>query len=215
MKTVIKASFTTLTIILLFGFYANTAAAAHLRFSERNFEFIWEHGLSAPKGPWTVEAAGNRTVCDVTLLGSFEGTTIAKQTSSRIGLINHATVSNCNEGILVPLVETLPWSAFYVGFSGTLPNITDTRLSVVGAAFADTTSGGVRCLARTERNHPVVFELEGFSGGAPESIRVDETRGIPLGGEEFICGFAGEAHIRGLGLVRNLPGTRLVTVTLI
>jgi hypothetical protein len=123
---------------------ADAAAANHLRFSavERGIRVVWS--------PLTLELTFNGTpysvACPVTLEGSFSNATIAKTAGSQIGSITRATVAeaSCRGRIgsespyqleMTFLRETLPWQVRYASFVGTLPNISDVNVDVVGAAF--------------------------------------------------------------------------------
>lgn len=197
---------------MLFTLVAS-ASARNWRITEKNFEMIAERAA-----PLTFEAAGNTISCPITLLGSWVETTVTKATGLMIGNLRHTEPPQqgappCTGGSLTILTETLPWRINYSGFTGTLPRITDIRLSIIGIAFRISTSG-LGCLAGTTSLKPAFGELVLGSTGVIEGFRFDERVGIPLGGG-FVCEIAGESHFSGTQIVRNLPRIQNVTMALI
>jgi len=64
----------------------------------------------------------------------------------------------------------------------------------------------------TEAAEPAVFIIEEIAGGVLDDIRADETRTIR---PNAFCTFPRPINFAGLGLVRNLPRTAKITLTLI
>lgn len=194
---------------MMLAFVAN-ASARNFSTSEREFWILFR--------PLRFEAAGNTISCPITLLGNFVGRTIPKIVGSQVGVIDDIdphTVAGppCTGGTLTVLTETLPWPVNYQGFSGTLPNITAIRTSLIRVSFRIRTSGGIGCLAGTTTRTPAFGEFL-LTSGRVTGYRADETSRIPLSGG-FICSIGGEARFAGTGTVMNLAQTGSITVTLI
>jgi hypothetical protein len=73
--------------------------------------------------------------CQLTMEGSLHGRTIAKTSSELVGFITASSFGPCESGLATLLIGTLPWHLRYQAFTGTLPNITSTRLRLVGMDF--------------------------------------------------------------------------------
>ena len=201
------------------------ASAGRLRVNERNFELIWNEGLGAPKTKLRFTPGTGPTVeCRVTLLGRFVESTIKKETTIRQSTINHGELEGCTGGTATIRTETMPWESRYRSFEGTLPRIRSITIGLIGAFFRIREPNGVECEAQTTVANPGVGIAGNSAGtgaetglettGEAENIRADETAGIPLGGE-FLCGFAGIERFSGVGLIRNLPRTAKLRITLI
>jgi hypothetical protein len=206
MRTYSKLLFTGLAAAILLAAAVSTASARTIRVSEPNYKAIWR--------PLTFEAAGTRIECNVTLLGKFDSSTIAKTTDKK-GTITHADLSlPCTGGTATILRETLPWDVNYVSFVGTLPNITSVRVALIRASFrVDPTSVFLpACLVRTTAEHPATGDIV-ISRGLVTGLRANEETRIPL--PSGLCELAGESDFVGTGNVTNLPGTASITVTLI
>ena len=103
----------------------------------------------------TFRAPFGDIICEVRLSGSLHTRTFVKQVGSLIGYITQASLGACAAGTSTILQATLPWHVRYLGFTGTLPNITSIIVNVIGAAFR------VRrniqdCLAISEAGRPAI-----------------------------------------------------------
>jgi hypothetical protein len=187
------------TATLLLAFAASVSAA-------ESFDVI-SNRISARWSSVTLEAAGLRVVCPLTLDGSFSGASFAATARTRVASITRATTGTCSEGRAVVLSETLPWSLQYSSFGGTLPNITSLTFRLLGASLRGT-AGGLECLVRSSEERPinVVATRENSSTsetrGEITGLRLDERAGIPLRGG-FACELAGESHLSGSGILHS------------
>jgi len=200
------------------------ATARNLSVNERNFELIWNEALGAPKTKLEFIARSNMAniQCRVTLLGHFVERTIKKETLIDQGAFTHGELESCTGGTGTIKTETMPWGLRYRSFEGTLPRIRGIANGIIGARFR-LEAGGLACETGTEVNHPGVgiignsaeaTETGLEASGEPENITAARTNRIPLRGE-FACEFAGEAEFGGIGLLRNLPRTAKLRITLI
>jgi hypothetical protein len=163
--------------------------------------------------PLSIEAAGNRYSCGLTMEGTISSRTFAKSTTESWAVnLTRGEASGCTGGSASVLAETLPWKFSYRSFTGTLPNITKIRGALIGLSMKFKEPSGVECLGGTTLRSPAFGELL-LSAGRVTGLRIDETVGIPLGGG-FICGLAGEAHAAGTGALTGRGGVG-VTITLI
>jgi hypothetical protein len=199
------------TVTLVCSLASSFASARNFSDSEREYEITFNRA--------TIEAAGNTISCPVTMLGHLLERTWVKTSNAAEASVRHVDPTSagsalCTGGSITVLTETLPWRANYIGFSGRLPGIQSIRWSVIGAALRVTPMGSVTCLAGTTAREPAFGEALLGAGGRVEGFRVDETRGIRLGGG-FICELAGESRFIGTGTVTDLPRLHPLTVTLI
>ncbi|HXE44449.1 MAG TPA: hypothetical protein VN635_04545, partial [Conexibacter sp.] len=120
--------------------------------------------------------------------------------------------------------ETMPWESRYRSFTGTLPRIRSITIGLIRATFRIREPGGLECEAATTAERPGIGIVGNSADaaenglettGEPENITADRSAGIGLRGEGFLCAFAGDGRFEGIGLVRNLPRTAKITVTLI
>jgi len=200
-----------LAAVALLAVAVDGASAGRLSVTERNFELIWNEALTG-KSKLEFNAASMQAIqCNVTYLGHFIERTITKTTGNNQGAITHGELSGCVGGLVTLRTETMPWNLRYRSFAGALPNITGLGLGIVNAQYR-AESSGLTCEVATEVNAPAVVTLETFSAGAPENVRADENATIPLGGA---CAFISPGRIGGRGLIRNLPRTAKLTITLI
>jgi len=210
----------------LLAISVGVASASRLSTNERNFELIWNETLTEAGGrnktKLSFTAAGNTVECRVTLLGRFTENTIKKETALNQNTINHGELESCTGGTATIRTETMPWISRYRSFEESLPRIRSVSIGLIRATFA-IEAGGHTCEAGTEVNRPAVGiagnsrqrSESGFvNTGEPENITAEEGNRIRLGGE-FVCFFAGEGEFRGIGLVRNLPRTAKLRITLI
>jgi len=200
----------------LLALAVSDASAGRFSTSERNFELIWDNALPGKtKIEFIAPSAGINVQCKHTLLGRFAERTILKATGINQGTINHSLLNECEGGSATLLSETLPWSIRYRSFTGTLPRISGIALGIIGARYR-IESGGTTCDIITEPSHPAVLIIENGleTTGEPENATFDRNARIPLRGS-LPCGFAGEGEIGGTGLIRNLPRTGKLQITLI
>ncbi|MGB2709974.1 MAG: hypothetical protein WBC33_00535, partial [Conexibacter sp.] len=88
---------------------------------------------------WTTSPDSRIFTGLVTLRGSLHRT-IAKTTGSLAGLITDCRTALGEVGLIFIRIEgrcelTLPWHVRYVGFTGTLPNIRESIMTLVGTGF--------------------------------------------------------------------------------
>jgi len=224
MRTYSKLILAALAASAFLAIAVSGATARSLRVNERNFETIWNETLGATKTKLKFTVPGRTPVaCRVTMLGHFNESTIVKETLRNQNTITHAELESCTNGTATIRTETLPWTSRYRSFGGTLPRIREIKIGLIGATFKIREAGGLECEAGTEVNHPAVG-IAGNSSqaaetglettGEAEDITAEPVPGIPLGGG-FLCAFAGEGNFEGVGLIRNLPRTGKIRVTLI
>ncbi|HEU4704081.1 MAG TPA: hypothetical protein VFS37_16490 [Conexibacter sp.] len=149
---------------------------------------------------------GNIT-CEFSIEGSYHSRTINKVVGTLIGYVTRAILGPCREGRGTVLGEMLPWHETYVGFTGTLPNITAYRQFFInGAIRVQEPFAG--CLARTSAANPGVLTFNrDTSTGAITTAEIGGT--VPTS-----CGVEGSfSSDRGPVTVAN-SATR-VTLTLI
>jgi len=207
---------TALAATALLALAIGDASAGRFSTNEKNFEFIWDNALTGTtKLEVIANSAGFNIQCKLTLLGRFRENTILKATGLNQGTFNHGEFRECEGGSATIRAETFPWSFRYRSFAGSLPDITNIRTGLLGARYR-WESGGLTCETQTEPNHPWIFILEGGLGttGEPENVVADRNGRIPLRGM-FVCEFAGEGEFGGIGLIRNLPRTAKIRLTLI
>jgi hypothetical protein len=205
-----KLLFAGLTAAFLMSLAVSSASASHLALNEQRFDAKW----SALR----FIAGGNTVTCPVTLEGSFHYGTINKVENSLIGHISRASVANasCSGGHATVLSATLPWHVQYAGFSGTLPNITEVQLKLIGASFAVQPTGSISCLARTSAEHPARGSVALNTSHVATTLTAEVNAGIPLTGGLGACSFAGEGHFEGTtASLTRLGGAGSITVTLI
>jgi hypothetical protein len=156
--------------------------------------------------------AGVTLRCPLTMEGSVHSRTLAKVGGSLIGYITRAAFaeSSCSGSTWRVRTETLPWHVTYLGFTGTLPNITYVWVNTRTGFDVTATFFGfpVRCSYRAGTAKGT-FARE--SGGALTSAEVDASE-LPSD-QGFPCG-AGELAGRSITLTQLASTTRL-TVRLI
>ncbi|HEX7292497.1 MAG TPA: hypothetical protein VF250_15365 [Conexibacter sp.] len=92
------------------------------------------------------EGLFGNTVCQVTMEASFHSRTMAKVVGQLIGYVTAFGLGPCATGTATVLNETLPWHIRYRSFAGTLPDITDVNLDVIGFSIRARTPEGFNCL---------------------------------------------------------------------
>lgn len=208
MRTASKLILTALAAAALMALASTGVPARNFIVTERNFEYIWNNTLTGKGRLVFADAAGQHIECNVTMLGRFNNQTIAKAVGTNIGGIFHAVITTPCTGGEVSF-SRLP-EVRYIGFTGTLPNIGTITFGLIGLTATIREALGPTCVIRTEALEPAVFIAEGNPWNA---IRADETRRIAVGVE--FCSFISPIHLAGKGLIRNLPRTAQITVTLI
>jgi hypothetical protein len=141
-----KAVFATVAATILLGALVGSASA-------RNFS-ISNQFMSATFRRVTFEGPFGTITCEVVVEGSFHRRTTAKRVGSLVGYITRETLNSCAAGAATILQETLPWHIRYLGFSGTLPNITTITANIVRAAFQIRQL--FNCLATSTEADPLV-----------------------------------------------------------
>lgn len=195
-----------ITAALMLATAVGSASANNLSVTNRNQRIVW----SALR----FIAGGNTITCHVTLEGSFHEATTAKVVGRLLGYITRGTVNTCTGGSATILNATFPWHIQYAGFTGTLPAITSVFLNMIGASFAVQPTGSLKCLARTETNHPAKGQA-GVEAGVIEELTALVEAEIPLTGEAEFCRFAGSGHFEGTGAVTLLGTTSRISIRLI
>ena len=223
MRTDAKLVLTALAASAILALAVGGASARSFSTNEKNFELIWNNALTGKtKFSFLMRGVGARIECNVTLLGGFTNNTIAKSTNTNQGTIRHGELESCTGGTLTIRTETLPWNLRYRSFAGTLPTIRSITTGLLNATFLVTPTSLPTCEFATEANEPGVgiignsrtAETGLERTGEPENITAEEGNRIRLFGN-FGCTIAGSAEFEGRGLIRNLPRTAKVRVTLI
>jgi hypothetical protein len=184
-----------------------TASASRLSYSSREFRIIWASlTFSAAEG-------GPPITCPVTLEGSFLERTSAKVRNTLSARITRASLGTCQEGSATILSASLPWEVTYQSFTGTLPNMTGVRYSLIRAAFQVEPGLGVLCLARMTTESPGAGDARREAGGKITSLTPDSSLTIPTTGN-FECPRFGIFTGSGEVFLQGSTTTR-VTLTLI
>jgi len=204
MKKCCKRGLASLVAAIFLAVTVSAAPARNLSVSEQAANIVWT--------PLELVMAGRSFRCNATLGARFHYRTMVKSDNALIGYINSATMNTCTGGSATILAATLPWHITYRGFSGTLPNITNIRMNVIGFSFNWRPEGSIACLARSTAENPLQVITNIAAGGIVTGMRADETATIPI--ESFFCAFGGEGTFRGTGTVRT-PGGSNVAVRLI
>lgn len=162
-----------LAATLLLAVAVGSASARRIETSEQHFLAIWTLLNFNEAG------GGTPIECPVTLAGSFHSKTLSKVCGQLVGYVTEAHVAeaSCHNERARVLPETLPWHIQYNSFTGTLPNITSIKTTLIGAAFLVRAFGFISCLYRTSQAQPAVGIINVVSGTAT-SLRADETRNI-------------------------------------
>lgn len=216
MRAASKLVLATLAATALLALASSGASARAFSVTERNFEFIWSHLIENKTSLGFIDNVAKLTECNVTFLGSFVERTIAKTVGTKIAEIRHAERFLCEEGEAE--FRGLNWNVVYRGFTGALPFITSVSIGLTNfsSRIRRTEIFNTECIATATVAEPAVFIIEEIMGGEVENIRADETARIRLSGMNPLCGTTHtELHLTGRGLVRNLPRTAKLTLTLI
>jgi hypothetical protein len=184
---------------------SGAASARMFSLSATNFRARWS-SMAFSEGP-----TGIRVSCAVTIEGSYHSRTIQKVAGTLIGYVTRAVLNGntCTGGRATVLAETLPWHIAYDSFIGTLPNITEIRIRMIGESYRIEPSAGFTCLMRTTTATPGLFLLllQGFRW---PSFRLVER-------EIEVTGFcpSGRITMEGAGTQEQLGSTTILSVTLI
>jgi hypothetical protein len=186
-----------LAAALVMAFAANSASARNLSISHGElFNAQWSQIRFGSGGSTAAE-------CSLTLEGSFHYRTFLKVRESLIGYITRAILNNCTSGGSATVLTTnLPWHIRYVGFEGTLPNITAIRIRLILAEFQlrDRIFGNT-CLTRTTNTEPAETAARESAGNERRlltAITIDT-------GARIRCGII-NGEFSGTAVVRELPG---------
>jgi len=193
-----------LAAAMLLALAVGSTSARNLSVNEQSLRVVWT--------PAEFIAGGRTARCNLTLEGRFHYRTIVKREGALTGFINSVIANTCSGGSTTILTSTLPWHLTYGGFTGTLPNITGVRMTVIGISFTVRPEGSIACLARSTAENPARSIANLGAGGSVTGLRADETAIIPL--EGFFCAFGGSGSFRGTGTV-STPGGGSTRVTLI
>jgi hypothetical protein len=185
------------TIVL--GVLAGPGAARSLSVSSQRMRASFSSlGLS---GGW------GSTSCEVVVEGSVHTRTSAKVADALVGYITGGSVGSCRIGGATLLRESFPWHVRYIGFSGTLPNITSVREKIIDSAFVIREPlFGIACLFRSTEREPL-FATFSVSGGTLTSVSASGTI------TSSNCGITGTSSGTSNSL-ENGSGAR-ITLTLI
>ena len=200
-----KAVLATVAATVLLGAVVGSASA-------RNFS-ISNQFLSATFRRVTFEGFGLRIVCEVVVSGSFHTRTTAKRVGSLVGYLTQAALGTtpepggCEAGRATILRETLPWHIRYLGFAGTLPNISRIIANIIRAAFRSS-SEEVVCLGTSTEANPTTMTFN------RDIVTRVVTTGTIGGTAPTTCGFTG-TFSSDAGQIFLLNTTNRITITLI
>jgi len=192
---------------------ATTASARRFSFSDTSYLELWSSLTFGTEG-------GTSISCPVTIGASFHSKTMSK-VNGLIGYVweSHVATPSCTGGRYRFDTETLPWHTIYLGFEGTLPNITSLYIKFIHLTF-DWEAGGVSCRTETTATEPTVtgfvLEAEGGGGRVARALRAVESDTIALRGS-FLCELAGRGAFAGTGevFVQRVPPTTRITIRLV
>jgi hypothetical protein len=202
-----KLLLTSLAATVVLGLTVGSASARTLSVNSGNFRVTWASlNLSNTAG------LGSVVRCPVTLEGSFHSRSIVKVARALIGYVTVARNGTCTGGTATIHNESLPWHLTYESFAGTLPNITEITLLLVGVFF-EINNGAATCSARTEpRNNAAGIARIDPTTRRITSLAADPSRRIPLTGG--LCALT-TGFFEGAGTVTQQGNSTGITVTLI
>lgn len=187
--------------VLWVALVASPASAGRFSLSDQTFRARWSS--------LTFTAGETRVSCAVTIEGSYHSRTIAKVVGSLIGYVNRAVLGTCTGGRATVLRETLPWHITYDSFRGTLPNITEIRIRMIGASFRIEPGFGFVCLMRTTALSPITADVL-IEADLWISFRLGAG---PIGLTGAFCPVSGS--VEGAGTQERAGSTSRITVRLI
>jgi hypothetical protein len=209
MRNPAKLGLAGLVATCLLAFAVGTAWARRIELSEQGFLARW-----TTTRPLIVNVAGMSVSCPVTLEGSFHSRTLSKVCGQLIGYITSAQIPStsppCEGGTMTALAGSLPWHVQYNSFTGTLPNITRIRITMIGFRVATTPTGSITCLVGTTQTKPLAGDININGSHTAESFTMLPEFRIP--GEGF-CSVAGEASVSGTTAVLGTLVTPQVSIT--
>jgi len=213
-------------VTIAFAAMVHGASARELTFSSQSIRAVWAPVfVIVPMSP----AAEFR--CLMTLEGSFHSRTIGKAPGNLIGYITRAIAGPCGgegqmwvhngtERVLggeAP-ATSLPWHMKYLGFTGTLPAISEVRILLRGIRVTAMWRlfGNESCLAVFgEANESIVTEWKLGPEGRVIAIQL---LAQPLRKREVIREFSCQNEIRlnsSATTITPLGGTTPISITLI
>lgn len=195
-KLWLVGSITAAALMLACGAASANSLSISGAFNARSFYIAWNLVQFG-------EDAGS-VECPMSLQGTFHETTLGKSGGALIGHIVGHTLDGeaCEGGDVTILSATLPWHVQYEFFSGTLPNISEIGVDVVGMAVGIRTGIFFSCLATTTSLSPMVLRLaRNIESGTISAVILDPDEQIPLSGtfcpEHGTISGVGEATITG------------------
>ena len=153
MRHRIKVSLLSLAVaVTVLSINAVTASANRISVDDQDFRAVIPTFTAVVEGIGQVE-------CALTISGSLHSSTYTKTIDSLIGQITSVNVGACTGGEVTVLSETLPWHLTYAGFSGTLPEIAEISINLIGFSAQASLSAapGVICLARSTTTNRLIF----------------------------------------------------------
>jgi hypothetical protein len=208
MKLSTKVLLSVFTAALVLSLSISSASANDLSVSEDEIEIVWPELEFAPN-------LGGPVSCPVSLLGTFHKRTITKE-ERLIGVIDSAIIGDgdspegttdddCQGGAATVLTADLPWHVTFEAWGGTLPEIAEIDLLLVGAAFQIDNGSGIVCLAQTDEADPAggIAAIDP-STGQVDTVTADNTFIIDAMDVGF-CAFA-SGSFEGAGGVENRNG---------
>jgi hypothetical protein len=185
-----------------------TAHARRIELSNQRIRAVW----TATEPLQLIGAFEVAIRCRVTIEGTFHSRTLSKVSGQLVGYITSAAVQRpCTNGEawvqngteeippgsgLHP--NSLPWHILYISFRGTLPNITNIRLSLREVGFLVRGPFSTSCLYRTTNTSPAMGEIE-VSAGEVTGLTPDET--VPIPPFTTLEGFCSSGRFAGRGTV--------------
>ncbi len=136
--------------VVLLGALVGTASARNLSISSQFMRALFR--------AVTFEGAFGRIVCEIQIEGSFHNRTVVKRVGSLVGYVTAVQLLSCATGTATVLRETLPWHVRYLGFIGTLPNITSITAAIIGGSL-QVREPFLTCLARGTEARPAIAQL--------------------------------------------------------
>jgi hypothetical protein len=202
-----------MTALVLAG-VVSAASAQRLEVSNQGIRVVWEGENILV---FSAEGLLTEVRCAVIAEGTLHSRIFSKVSGELIGFITRARVAHpCERNELWLLTgaeglgeaNTLPWHIRYDSFAGTLPNITEVRVQLIGVGFLVRVLE-VSCLYRSSEVNPLYARFTVVPGGTGVTgFKLDETRSIPKASGSMLCPAQGR-------LSRTGRVTLLETVTVI
>lgn len=171
-----RAALIAAVALAAFTAFAAGSWARNLSTSEPRFDMKWT-ALQLRTG---AEAGAT---CNVTLQGRFERSTFVKTNQAKVGEISVARVEDgtggmpCANGSYTMAGTT--WEMQYIGFLGTLPNITTVKVRFIRANIRFTTALLQRCEYTTTVTNPVNLRIAREGGTDVREITPETGGRIP------------------------------------